>query len=83
MCMPCAVSGNRFMVRQHYNLGAECCDILILVLSFVLLIVALILQNDCVRGAADCFNCIVIPCMLAQSEHQMKVKGYPRRIEMM
>ena len=76
-CLACAISGNRWMVRQHYNLENDCCDTFLMALACVLRIIGCLLRTDKCENIADCVFHMVISCMLAQHEHQMNVMGYP------
>jgi len=76
-CMGCAVHGNRYMVRSHYGLNEDCCDVFLMWLACICHVIACLLQNEDIARLADLIYYIVIGCMLAQHEHQLKTKGYP------
>ncbi|KAH8614529.1 hypothetical protein ERJ75_000675900 [Trypanosoma vivax] len=76
-CLSCAVHGNRFMVLQHYNLENDWCDLMIILCGCICELIAVLIDLDDMSVVLDILFCMTISCLLAQHEHQMKVKGYP------
>lgn len=77
-CLGCAIHANRFMVMQHYGLQNDCCDVFIMWLSCICSVIACLLGDENLENLADLIYYIVIGCMLAQHEHQLKECGYPQ-----
>ncbi|AAZ13153.1 hypothetical protein, conserved [Trypanosoma brucei brucei TREU927] len=76
-CLACAVYGNRFIIRKHYNLQNDCCDSVIIWCAYLCSCLACLLNDESLKTIADVFFYIVIGCMLSQHQHQMKKQGYP------
>jgi len=76
-CLSCAVSGNRMMVQQQYQLMNTCCDECILWSTCMLSWVLCILQavgvpvNQELRNCADLIYCTVLGCM--QTQHGIQL----------
>jgi len=77
-CMTCALNGNRWMVRQHYNLVPDCCDTFLVYLSCFCRILALVTRMHVIEYVSDLIFHLLVGCMIAQHTHQMKVQGYPQ-----
>jgi hypothetical protein len=76
-CLGCAIHGNRWIVMQQYGLKNDCCDVVIMWASCICSVLACLMQDENLENIADMIYYIVIGCMLAQHEHQMKSFGYP------
>eukprot|EP01060_Flectonema_neradi_P020806 TRINITY_DN28306_c0_g1_i1.p1 TRINITY_DN28306_c0_g1~~TRINITY_DN28306_c0_g1_i1.p1 ORF type:complete len:266 (+),score=49.23 TRINITY_DN28306_c0_g1_i1:64-861(+) len=76
-CLGCAAHANRYMVMVHYGLEYTCCDLFLFYLSFCCSIVAMITGDDTLQSLADLLFYILMGCMHAQHENEMKKHGYP------
>eukprot|EP00668_Euglena_longa_P033930 GGOE01043605.1.p1 GENE.GGOE01043605.1~~GGOE01043605.1.p1 ORF type:complete len:225 (+),score=33.99 GGOE01043605.1:45-677(+) len=76
-CLGCAVHGNRWLVQQRYQLENECCDLALMWLSCICSCLACITGEDSLQLASDLLFYIVIGCMMAQHDYELKSRGFP------
>ncbi|AAQ15791.1 uncharacterized protein TEOVI_000211700 [Trypanosoma equiperdum] len=82
-CCPwCAVFANRFMVLQHYGLQESLVNTVVIAAACFLPLLLLLWDPRFVPGAWLALQEMILGCLLTQQQHQMRVQGYPRRVEM-
>ena len=76
LCLGCAIHGNRWMVQQYYNLQNDIADSCVMLLSYLLLPLSFLMQDDALENIADVAYLPCASCLITQVHHHVKVFGF-------